>query len=202
MYDSLLHSLRLYDVWLRLVVWIEDYAEDWSGDLKSIYRELTGDTTDYGMPAHDTLNRAISLLEPQSFEEAYRSWLSSFLSTEEERHLCLDGKTMRGVKKLSFEHHSHVLSAYSTKDMASVAQIYLDNKSNKIQGIKLLLEQLALKDTLVSIDAIGTQTDIAETIIHKGGDYVLCVKNNQKHSLQEIESLFSPMFQRYIERLE
>lgn len=155
---------------------IEDYAEDWSEELKSIYRELTGDTTDYGLPAHDTLNSVISLLEPQSFEEAYRSWLSSFLSTEEERYLCLDGKTIRGVKKLSFEHHSHVLSAYSPKDMASVAQIYLDNKSNEIQGIKLLLEQLALKDTLVSIDAIGTQTDIAETIIHKGGNYVLCVR--------------------------
>lgn len=80
---------------------------------------------------------------------------------------------MRGVKKLSFEHSSHVVSAYSSKDMANVAQVYLDSKGDEIQVIKLLLKQLALKDTLVSIDAIGTQTDIAETIIHKGGDYVL-----------------------------
>lgn len=96
---------------------IEDYAEDWSEELKAIYRELTGDTEDYGLPAHDTLNRAISLLDPQAFEQAYRLWLSSFFPIEDERHLCLDGKTMRGVKKLSFEHNSHVVSAYSPKNM-------------------------------------------------------------------------------------
>lgn len=163
---------------------------------------MTGNTEDYGLPAHDTLNRAISLLDPQAFEQAYRLWLSSFFPIEDERHLCLDGKTMRGVKKLSFEHNSHVVSAYSPKNMACVAQVYLDHKSNEIHGIKLLLEQLDLSDTLVSIDAIGTQTEIAEGIIQKGGDYVLCVKNNQKHSREEIESLFAPIFQKHIERVE
>lgn len=65
--------------------------------------------------------------------------------------------------------------------MASVAQVYLDGKSNEINGIRLLLAQLDLSDTLVSIDAIGTQT---ENIKSKRDDYVLCVKNNQKHSLR------------------
>lgn len=88
---------------------------------------------------------------------------------------------MRGVKKLSLEHSAHALSAYNLKEMASVAQVYLDGKSNEINGIRLLLAQLDLSDTLVSIDAIGTQT---ENIKSKRDDYVLCVKNNQKHSLR------------------
>lgn len=181
---------------------IEDYAQDWGDALKDIYRSLTGDSTDYALPAHDTFNRAVSLLDPKLFEEAYRTWLMNFLPLGEEKQLCLDGKTMRGVKKLDFEHSAHVLSAYNPKEMASVAQVYLDCKSGEINGIKLLLEQLDLNNTLVSIDAIGTQTEIAEQIISKGGDYVLCVKNNQKHSLQEIESLFAPLFHKYIERYE
>lgn len=91
---------------------IEDYAEDWSEELKAIYRELTGKTVVLGFPAQDTLNRAISLLDSQAFEAAYLLWLSSFLPIEDERPLCLAGKTMRGVKKLSFEYNSHVESAY------------------------------------------------------------------------------------------
>lgn len=181
---------------------IEDYAEDWEDSIKAIYRSLSGDTTDYELPAHDTLNRVVSLLDPEYFEKAYRTWLMSFLPIGDEKHLCLDGKTMRGVKKLDFEHSAHVVSAYNPAEMASVAQVYLDSKSNEINGIKLLLEQLDLSDTLVSIDAIGTQTEIADQIKRKGGDYVLCVKNNQKHSLQEIESLFAPIFQQHIERYE
>lgn len=82
----------------------------------------------------------------------------SFPPIGDEKHLCLDGKTMRGVKKLDFEHSAHIVSAYNPAEMASVAQVYLDSKSNEINGIKLLLEQLNLSDTLVSIDAIGTQS--------------------------------------------
>lgn len=71
----------------------------------------------------------------------------------------------------------------------------LDNKCKEIKGIKFHLEQLALKDTLVSIDAIGMQTDIVETIIHKYENDVFCINNYQKHSLQKIKSLYSSMFQ-------
>ncbi|MDY5858600.1 MAG: ISAs1 family transposase [Porphyromonas sp.] len=94
---------------------IEDYAEDWEDSIKTIYRKLSGDTTDYEVPTHDTLNRVVSLLDPEHFEKAYRTWLMSFLPIGDEKHLYLDGKTMRGVKKLDFEHSAHVVSAYYTE---------------------------------------------------------------------------------------
>lgn len=74
--------------------------------------------------------------------------------------------------------------------MCSLAQLYIDRKTNEIPAIHQLLHLLDLNGAVVSIDAIGTQTSIAEQIIDKGGDYVLCVKANQSLSLQEIEAYF------------
>lgn len=104
---------------------IEDYAEDREGCIKSIYRNLSGDTTDYELPTHDTLNRVVSLLDPDHFEKAYHTWLMSFLPIMDEKHLCLDAKTMHGVKKLDFEHSAHVVSAYNPSEMASAVQVTL-----------------------------------------------------------------------------
>ncbi len=84
------------------------------------------------------------------------------------------------------------------KDMCSLAQVYTDGKSNEISAIHKLLQTLDLNGAIVSIDAIGTQTYVAEQIIDNDGDYLLCVKGNQSLSLQEIESYFCPLFQEYI----
>ncbi|HBJ76725.1 MAG TPA: ISAs1 family transposase [Porphyromonadaceae bacterium] len=81
-----------------------------------------------------------------------------------------------------------------------MAQVYIDHKSNEINAIKVLLEQIELKDTLISIDAIGTQTAIAEQIKEKGGKYLLGVKSNQKHTLQEVESYFCLLYKKHIMR--
>lgn len=67
-----------------------------------------------------------------------------------------------GIKKLSFEAHSHVVSAFFPEDMYSLAQVYIDAKSNEIPAIHKLLQTLDLNGAIVSIDAIGTQTDVAE----------------------------------------
>lgn len=181
---------------------IEDYSEEYHDELRAIYQALRGLEAPESLPTHDTLNRCISLLSPQAFEEAYRSWLEAFLSQQSGRHICIDGKTMRGVKKLSFDSSSHVVSAYSPRDMSALAQVYIDHKSNEIPAIKQVLSILELEDTLISIDAIGTQTSIAEEIVSRGGHYVLCLKGNQSHSLQEVEALFCPLFEKHIHREE
>lgn len=178
---------------------IEDYAKDWSEDLKSLYHKLTGETLEHYTPCDDTLNRAISLLDVDSFENAYCSWLEEFLVCISGEHLCIDGKTMGGgVKKLSFDSACHTISAYSPRALAIVAQVYINGKESEIGGVKLLLEKLNLEESIVSIDAIGTQVELAQDIIDRGGDYVLPAKSNQKHSLQEIESLFCPLYRNHL----
>ena len=222
MYDSLFESLgmvpdprierkKIYPLdFLLLIVFlstlsgntswyeIEDYAEEYEEELKSLYEMLTGHQLMHTMPSHDTLNRSISLLDVEAFEGAYKRWIEGFISATSGKHICIDGKTMRGVKKLSFDTQSHVVSAFSPQDMCSLAQLYIDRKTNEIPAIHQLLDLLDLNGAVVSIDAIGTQTAIVEQIIDKGGNYVLCVKANQSLSLQEIEAYFCPLFQKHI----
>lgn len=96
------------------------------------------------MPTHDTLQRCMSLLCPESFEEAYRTCLEEFISKTSGKHICIDGKTMRGVKKLSFDTQSHVVSSYSPSDLSALAQVYINRKDNEIIAIKKLLTYLDL----------------------------------------------------------
>jgi len=106
------------------------------------------------------------MLEPSNFEKSYRSCIVNFLSITEEKHLCTDCKTM--IKKLDFDSSSHTFSDFSSSEMSSMAQVYIDHKSNEINAIKILLEQIELKDTLISIDAMGTKNAIAEQIKDSG----------------------------------
>lgn len=177
---------------------IEDYAKDWAEGLKALYQKLTGETLEHYTPCHDTLNRAMSLLDVNSFERAYCSWLEGFLACTSGEHLCIDGKTIREVKKLSFDSACHTISAYAPRDLASVAQVYINGKDSELSGIKLLLEKLDLRESIVSMDALATQVELVQDLIDRGADYVLPIKNNQKHSLEEIESLFCPLYRKHI----
>lgn len=177
---------------------IEDYAEHWQEDLKKLYKSLTGKDIIHGIPSHDSLNRAIGLLEPAVFEEAYCLWLESFVQLTTGSHICIDGKSMRGVRKLSFDAQSHTVSAYSPKELVSIAQVYIDKKDSEINAIEVLIDKLDLEGNLISIDAIGTQTSLAKTITARGGDYLLPVKDNQLHSKQELEEFFCPHFAKHI----
>lgn len=105
---------------------IEDYTEEYEEELKILYETLTGHRFPYTMPSHDTLTRSISLLEVESFEGAYKRWIETFISATSGKHICIDGKTMRGVKKLSFDTQSHVVSTFSPQDMCSLAKLYID----------------------------------------------------------------------------
>jgi len=78
------------------------------------------------------------MLHPSNFEKFYRSCIANFLSITEEKYLCIDSKTMRGAKKYDFESSSHNVSAFSPSGMASMAQVYIDHKSNEINAIKVL----------------------------------------------------------------
>jgi len=78
------------------------------------------------------------MLEPSNFEKAYRSCIACFLSITEEKHLCIDGKIMRGVKKPDLYSSSHTVSAFSPSGMSSMAQVYIDHKSNEINAIMVL----------------------------------------------------------------
>lgn len=141
-----------------------------------------------GIPSHDTFNRFFSLYDPKSFQKVFIEWLSNLINIKE-KHIAVDGKSCRGTRTRTGE-MLHLLHAYLTEDCTILGQEKTADKSNEIVAIPILLEALDLKDALVSIDAMGCQTEIAKKIIEKDGDYLLAVKQNQKTLFEDIESAF------------
>jgi predicted transposase YbfD/YdcC len=146
---------------------------------------------DNGIPAHDTFGRVFSLLAPQAFEQCFRDWVNAVRQAVPEEVVAIDGKSVRrshnrgaGLGPL------HMVSAWATKNRVVLGQVATEAKSNEITAIPRLLELLVLEGCIVTIDAMGCQTKIAEQIIAAGGDYVLALKGNQGTLAEEVEEAF------------
>ena len=133
-----------------------------------------------GIPSHDTFGRVFSLLAPEAFEACFRAWVASIRTVIPGEIIAIDGKTLRrshnrakGLAAL------HLVSAWATANRVVLGQVATDAKSNEITAIVELLALLMLKGAIVTIDAMGCQTKIAEQIIDQGGNYVLALKGNQ-----------------------
>jgi predicted transposase YbfD/YdcC len=139
-----------------------------------------------GIPCHDTFERVFAALDPRAFERCCLAWLREVGSLLGLGHIAIDGKTLRGSAGSSLG-PLHLVSAWATQAKLSLAQVAVDGKSNEINAIPQLLDLLDLKGALVTIDAIGCQKAIAQKVVAGGGDYVLVVKGNQEHLLQDIQ---------------
>ena len=143
-----------------------------------------------GIPSHDTFNRFYASLDPVEFENRFLKWIKSISEQFINETIHIDGKTIRGSRKLGCKSAVHIVSAWADKNELILGQVKVENKSNEITAIPLLLEALMLKGTIVTIDAMGCQKNIARQIINRQADYVLAVKANQSELLDEIEDSF------------
>lgn len=144
-----------------------------------------------GTPSDDTINRVFSALDTEQFEACFIKWVSATFPTNEEKGvIALDGKTARGAKSLGKKSPVHIVSAWSSQQNIVLGQKKVNEKSNEITAIPELLEILDVENSIITIDAMGTQTNIAEKIIKEGADYILAVKENQSQLLEEIQDEF------------
>ena len=130
-----------------------------------------------GIPSHDTFNRVLQLIEPQALEAFLRGvaqWLAQ--ATGVPQGIEVDGKTVRGSQKAGKA--IHLLNAWADKTRLVIGQRLVDGKSNEIMEVPQLLESLFLDGCVVTVDALNTQTAIAQKIVDKGADYVLPLKGN------------------------
>ena len=132
-----------------------------------------------GIPSHDTFNRLYSAIDPKQFEMCFLKWVKSVSDITEGEVVSIDGKTIRGSRHHGGKSLVHMVSAWAHKNNLSLGQIKVGDKSNEITAIPKLLDVLALKGCIVTIDAMGCQKEIAEKIIEKQADYILAVKGNQ-----------------------
>jgi predicted transposase YbfD/YdcC len=132
-----------------------------------------------GILSHDTFNRFFSALDPSEFEEAFLLWIKDISELTDGDVVSIDGKSICGSRVKDSKRAVHIVSAWSRANQLSLGQVKVDEKSNEITAIPKLLNVLALKGSLVTIDAMGCQRDIAGKIIEKEADYLLAVKGNQ-----------------------
>jgi len=134
-----------------------------------------------GIPSHDTIQRVMSCIKPEVMRRVNVLWNELLNSDEGEKIkkiLCIDGKTMRGNGNKN-QDPLHVVSAWLKENGVCFGQKSCDSKGKEIPMIEELLDTISVKNQIVTMDAIGTQVDIAKKIIKGKGDYVLAVKGNQ-----------------------
>jgi predicted transposase YbfD/YdcC len=132
-----------------------------------------------GIPSHDTFRRVFTLIDPDAFEAGFTAWVGSLAVGFEREGVAIDGKTIRR----SFDHGReqsplHVVSAWACERGLVLGQRSVEDKSNEITVVPELLDQLALGNSIVTLEAMGCQTAIAEKILARGGDCLLTLKGN------------------------
>jgi len=148
-----------------------------------------------GIPSHDTLNHVINALDGELFAQRFASWVEGLRQAVPDgigpEIVAIDGKTSRRTHDRAGERGPlHLVSAWASSQRLVLGQQACGAKSNEITAIPLLLERLALMGALVTVDAMGCQTKIAQAILNRGGDYLLAVKDNQPSLHDEIQRLF------------
>jgi predicted transposase YbfD/YdcC/predicted DNA-binding protein (UPF0251 family) len=133
-----------------------------------------------GVPSHDRFNAILAAIKPEEFEACLLSWIAALHDVTAGKIVAVDGKTLRrSFDKAAGKSAIHMVSAWATTNHVSLGQVTVDEKSNEITAIPKLLKMLEISGSLVTIDAMGCQTDIAQTIVDAEADYVLAVKKNQ-----------------------
>ena len=134
-----------------------------------------------GIPSHDRFNAILAAIKPAEFEACLLNWITALHEITDGQLVAIDGKTLRrSFDAASGKSAIHMVSAWATANHISLGQVTVDEKSNEITAIPKLLQMLEISGCLVTIDAMGCQTEIAKAIIDSKADYVLAVKKNQR----------------------
>ncbi len=186
----------LTDILILCVIAVICGAEGWQ-DIEEFGRSRLdwlrqfGDF-EHGIPVDDTLARVISSLHPQAFQQCFIQWMQAAHDITAGQIVAIDGKTVkRSFDKRRNKSAIHMISAFASANGVVLGQKKTADKSNEITAIPALLELLALKGCIVTIDAMGCQKKIAHQIVEQQADYVLAVKANQSQLHDAITDFFT-----------
>lgn len=153
-----------------------------------------------GIPCADTFRRVLARLDPDAFGDAFVTWIQAVQQTVRQKRgpktIAVDGKTLRhSFDTASQQSPIHMVSAWASGLRLVVGQVKVDDKSNEITAVPALLRLLDLKGCIVTADAMSCQKAIAAQIIGQEGDYILALKDNQPHLLEDAKLLFAHALQ-------
>ena len=143
-----------------------------------------------GIPSHDTFSNVFRNIDSKKFMELFIDWIKEIVG-QKGTYLAIDGKAIKSARnKINGGNTPYIVSAFLCDIGISIGQVKVDDKSNEITAIPELLDLIDIKGKIITIDAIGTQEDIANKIVDKKGFYVLKVKDNQKDLKDDIKTYF------------
>jgi predicted transposase YbfD/YdcC len=147
-----------------------------------------------GLPVHDTIARVVSSLAPEQFQACFLKWMHAVNSRAKGELIAIDGKVLRSSYNRDDRQSTiHMVSAFASANGMVLGQVKTDAKSNEITAIPELLALLDMAGCLISIDAMGCQTEIAAQIVDQGGDYLLAVKGNQETLHRAVREAMAPL---------
>jgi predicted transposase YbfD/YdcC len=191
------HNIRhpLLNVMTIAICGVVSGADSWVdiemfGNAKASWFETFLDLP-HGIPSHDTFGRVFRHIDPEEFQASFQRWTQSIYERTEGEVLAVDGKTLRRSKDHTLGKDAiEMVSVWASENNLVLAQDKIEETTNEITAIPELLRLLDLEGGVVTLDAIGCQTEIAETIVDQGADYVLAVKDNQATLREDIQAAF------------
>lgn len=148
-------------------------------------------TLPHGIPSADTFERVFARIDPQEFKACFLEWIRAINQLTKGEVIAVDGKTLRrSYDQSNGKAAIHMVSAWACANGIVLGQVKTDEKSNEITAIPQLLKMLEIEGCIVTIDAMGCQKRICETIVEKDADYVFSLKGNQGHLHDDVKSYF------------
>lgn len=146
----------------------------------------------HGIPSHDTFGRFFAALDAEAFQTAFMRWVEDVFRVSRGQVVAIDGKKVRRSHDRTIGKDAlHLVNAWATQNGIALGQWKTDADSNEITAIPPLLRQLNVMGCIVTLDAMGAQTEIAQAICDAKADYVLRVKGNQGHLYEDIQEWFA-----------
>jgi predicted transposase YbfD/YdcC len=164
---------------------IETYAESHAVWLSTLF------SLPNGVPHADTYRRLFERMAPEALERCFLGWVKQIVEASGAQVIPIDGKTLKGTYDRNHQQSAlHVVSAWASDHRLLLGQVKVASKSNEITAIPALLQLLDISGCIITLDAMGTQKEIARDIIGHGADYVLCLKANHPTLSAEVTAWF------------
>src|SRR5215207_2875282 len=145
----------------------------------------------HGIPSHDTFGRVFRWLNETAFQDAFLKWTASLCQVSEGEIIALDGKKLRGSEdKAGKRSGIWMVSAWAGENRLVLGQKQVDEKSNEITAMPELLSRLDITGAVVTVDALNSQTNLAEKIVTAGAEYIFAIEGNQGTVYEDLNLLF------------
>jgi predicted transposase YbfD/YdcC len=187
---------KLVDIILIAICGVLCGADSWVGietvgkAKESWFRQFL--RLEHGIPSHDTFGYVFSKIDHEVFQTRFVRWVESVFRVTKGQVIAIDGKTSQGSHDKSIGKDAiHLVNAWASANGIALGQRKVDGKSNEITAIPELLRLLDVSGCIVTIDAMGCQTKIAQVIRDEKADYILRVKDNQSKLKQDLEDWFA-----------